>query len=60
MNIKILTLGDVDTIVNFEKDILVNTIENDIERELHSWQAPWRVEALEHYLPLGWSFAVWE
>lgn len=26
--------------------------------QLQSWQAPWREESLNHYLPLGWSFAV--
>ena len=60
MNIKVLRPRDIDSILNFEKDILINLVDDDVERELSSWQAPWRLEALEHYLPMGWSFAAWE
>ncbi|MCB0391624.1 MAG: hypothetical protein KDD58_10040 [Bdellovibrionales bacterium] len=60
MNIKVLRPRDIDHIINFEKDLLLQEIEDDTEREFAAWQAPWRVEALEHYLPLGWSFAAWE
>ena len=31
-----------------------------MEAEMASWDAPWRQEALEHYLPMGWSFCLWE
>lgn len=54
MEVKILTPKDVDSVLNFEKSKLTQT--DDFEREMASWHARWRKEALEHYLPLGWSF----
>ncbi len=60
MNVKILQTEFAASIVEFERDSLLHKIENEIERELLTWKAPWRQEALEHYLPLGWSFAAWE
>lgn len=31
-----------------------------MEHEMSSWTAPWRQEALNHYLPQGWSFGAFE
>ena len=30
------------------------------ELNLTAWDAVWRKEALEHYVPLGWSFGAWK
>lgn len=60
MNIKVLRPSDAQHILQYERNILASNIEDDIERELASWHAPWRNEALEFYLPLGWSFAAWD
>ena len=60
INFKILRLEDLDKIISYEKDLLVSSIPDEAEREFTAWKALWRQEALEHYLPLGWSFAAWE
>lgn len=43
-------------LLQFEQERLVETIEDPMEREMKSWDARWRPEALSHYLPQGWSF----
>jgi hypothetical protein len=60
MNIKILRPQDHKSILEYEKKLISSTIAEEIERELMEWDAPWRMESLEHYLPQGWSFAMWE
>lgn len=40
----------------FAKSRLAKTISDKMEGEMKSWTARWRGEALDHYLPLGWSF----
>lgn len=52
--IKILTLQNLEEIMSFERAHLEGP---DFEKEMASWHARWRKEALEHYLPLGWSFS---
>jgi hypothetical protein len=51
--VKILTIENCESILTFEKSRLPG---EDFEREMATWHARWRKEALEHYLPLGWSF----
>lgn len=51
--IKILTIENLTEILDFEKARLPG---EGIEKEMLAWHAPWRQEALEHYLPKGWSF----
>ena len=60
MDIKILQSQDLESILNLEKALLEQEIKEEIEREMFSWKAPWRQEALEHYLQLGWSFGIWQ
>ena len=50
------TLEDLNEIHEFEIKKLHESINDPMERELQSWNAKWRKEALEHYLPLGWCF----
>jgi hypothetical protein len=57
---RVLTPEDAPQIVEFEKLRLQQTIHDENERELMSWHASWRKESLEHYLPLGWSFGIWD
>jgi hypothetical protein len=62
-DIRILQPSDLDAILQFERarlkaasgDSEMGSIENDMVE----WHAPWRREALEHYLPQGWSFSLW-
>lgn len=53
---RIATIEDLSEIQEFEKKKLQDSVADEMERELQSWQAKWRREALEHYLPSGWSF----
>jgi hypothetical protein len=48
--------GDLDEIIDFENKKLKETIANEDDRMVASWNARWRKESLEHYLPMGWSF----
>lgn len=56
MDTRILMEKDLETIVAFEKERLYLAISDPMERELAAWNARWRKEALDHYLPQGWSF----
>jgi len=60
MDTRILLENDKDLITGFEKERLARTVEDAMDREMKSWDARWRKEALEHYLPQGWSFGVFE
>ncbi len=53
---RIATLDDVPEIQEFEKKKLQEVVTDEMEREIQSWNAKWRPESLEHYLPNGWSF----
>ncbi len=53
---KIATLSDLDEILAFAEENHKKSSTNEMERMLQSWHARWRREALEFYLPLGWSF----
>jgi hypothetical protein len=54
--IRIIQSADLEEIVNYEKQKLVEQFPDEMEREIHSWNTRWRKESLEHYLPKGWSF----
>lgn len=51
--IKVMTPDNLEEVLQFEMDRLEG---DPLDREITSWHAPWRREALAHYLPLGWSF----
>lgn len=55
---RVITKADLDEIVALEKAKLAETIADEMEREMKSWNSRWRKESLEHYLPQGWSFLV--
>lgn len=54
--LRVIQPADLDEIIEFEKVKLKETISDEMERELHSWNSRWRKESLDHYLPMGWSF----
>jgi len=58
--IKVLEAPAVDTIISYEKKKLESNGKDPMDNELFSWEAPWRKESLDHYLPMGWSFCLWE
>lgn len=55
-DLRILLAADKDDVLNFANAQLAENVSDKMEREMQSWDARWRPEALEHYLPLGWSF----
>ncbi len=60
MDTRILLEKDKDSITEFEKERLHKSVQDPMEREMKAWDARWRPEALDHYLPQGWSFGVFE
>jgi hypothetical protein len=56
LNSRIIQLSDLPEIIQFEKLKLAETISDEMEREIKSWNSRWREESLKHYLPMGWSF----
>ncbi len=45
----------VDAIFEWEISLLPEEL-SGIQKEMKSWESPWRKESLEHYGNLGWSF----
>lgn len=58
-NTKILRPEDLEAIIQYELNLVQQKDGDPMELEMETWSALWRREALEQYLPLGWSFAVW-
>lgn len=56
----IATIAELDEILAFSQAQLAKSEPDETARMFKSWHAPWRKEALEHYLKLGWSFTVRE
>ncbi len=56
----VLQLSEIDQILTLESRHLKDRVPDEMERQLQSWNARWRREALEYYLPLGWSFCAKE
>ncbi len=54
--LRTIQAADLEEIVDFEKNKLRETVADEMERELHSWNARWRQESLNHYIPMGWCF----
>jgi len=60
LDLQVLQVSDLEEILDFENTKLAKEIPDETERRFHGWQARWRRESLEHYLRLGWSFAIRE
>lgn len=58
LDLKVIQTSEIEEILSFENRKLADSIQSPTERALESWNSRWRKEALEHYLPLGWSFLV--
>ncbi len=54
--LRVIQPNDIEEIVQFEKSKLKETVSDEMEREIQSWNSRWRQESLNHYLPMGWSF----
>ncbi len=57
---RILLPTDKDSVLNYGKARLALTMGEPMELEMQSWNARWRAEALDHYLPQGWSFGAFD
>jgi hypothetical protein len=58
--ILVLSPQHINEIIEMERAKLNEEYADPMDAELNSWHAHWRKEALEHYLPLGWSFGIFE
>ena len=56
LQLRVIQPRELDEIFEYEKRKLQEQITDEMEREFHIWNSRWRKEALEHYLPMGWSF----
>ena len=54
--LRLLLPSDKEAIMTLAKRHLAVEIKDDMEREMQSWTARWRAEALDRYLDLKWSF----
>lgn len=53
---RIAQLEDKESIFQFEIKRRFGDKSDEIENQMLVWSSPYRLEALEHYLKLGWSF----
>jgi len=53
---RVIQPADLEEIMAFENKKMVEAYADEMERNIQSWNARWRKEALDHYLPMGWSF----
>jgi hypothetical protein len=60
MDLRILLPAHKDAVIEFGKKQLSERVHDPMEREMQSWNARWRGEALDHYLPQGWSFGAFK
>jgi len=58
--IRLLQITDKDQLLQFSRALLAMEVLDPAEREMQSWSAGWRAEALDHYLPQGWSFGAYD
>lgn len=56
LDFKIVQASEIPEILDYEQRKLAEQILNEEDRAILSWNARWRKEALEHYIPMGWSF----
>ncbi len=58
--LKVLAPSDADVVLSLERTWLAHSEENEIDRQIAEWHSSWRQESLNHYLPMGWSFGVFD
>lgn len=56
LQLRVIEPKEIEDLLAFERRKMQDLIPNEMEREIQSWNARWRKEALEHYIPMGWSF----
>lgn len=54
--LRIIEASEIEELLAFENAKLKEQFVDESERMFQSWSSKWRKEALENYLPKGWSF----
>lgn len=55
---RVILPEDIQDMLDFENKKLEEVYPDEIERSVAGWNSKFRVEALNHYVSLGWSFLV--
>jgi len=53
---RVIQADDLQDILDLESRKLQETYPDEMERMMAGWNSKFRIEALNHYLALGWSF----
>lgn len=53
---RVILMEDLQDILDLENKKLQETYPDEMERMIAGWNSKFRVEALNHYIPMGWSF----
>ncbi|WP_374076877.1 hypothetical protein [Bdellovibrio bacteriovorus] len=53
---RVIQADDLQDILDLENKKLQETYPDEMERMMAGWNSKFRVEALNHYIALGWSF----
>ena len=53
---RIIQADDLEQILSFEAKKMQEAIPDEMERMFAQWNSRARKEAMEHYIPMGWSF----
>ncbi len=53
---KVILAEDLQEILDLENKKLQEAYPDEMERMMAGWNSKFRIEALNHYIPMGWSF----
>lgn len=53
---RVIQADDLQDILDLENKKLQDAYPDEMERMMAGWSSKFRIEALNHYIPLGWSF----
>ena len=53
---KVILMEDLPEVLELEHKKLVEAYPDETERMVAGWNSKFRIEALNHYVPMGWSF----
>lgn len=56
LTLRVIQTSEIDEILEYEQRRLADLFPDEHDRMFQAWNSKWRKEALEHYLPMGWSF----
>ncbi len=56
LDCRIIESRDLQEILDLENKKLLELYPDEADRMIATWNSKFRIEALNHYIPLGWSF----